>query len=213
LSTGAFATIDDVPDITTAQDLRDLYGQPFDGAISKEIDYLDSHCRRFIALSPFVIVASSDAAGTCDASPKGGPPGFVAVLDDHHLAIPDARGNRRLDSLQNMLENPQVGLLFLVPGMGESLRVNGSVSLTQAPDVMHRVPHDGPAPTLALVVRASDVYLHCAKSIIRSGLWRPDLWSDRANLPSAAEILSAHSGSGTPESTAAGLAESYANEL
>jgi PPOX class probable FMN-dependent enzyme len=202
-----------VHEITTAAELRRAYGHPFQGAMDKEIDHLDRHCREFIALSPFVVVASAGGAGACDASPKGGLPGFVSVLDDHRLAIPDARGNRRLDSLHNLLENPQIGLLFMIPGMGETLRINGTVQLTREPELLTQLQSSDRPPTLAIVVRIEQAYLHCAKSIIRSGLWRREAWSDEQSLPSAAEILTAHSGIGTSESTAISLAQSYVDEL
>jgi len=200
-------------EITTVAELRELYGPPAERSVRKEVDHLDRHCREFIALSPFVIVASAAASGEGDASPKGGPPGFVTVLDDHQLAIPDATGNRRLDSMQNMLENPQVGLLFLIPGMGETLRVNGTVRLYRDPDLVADLQTGGRAAVLALVVRVEHAYLHCGKSIIRSGLWQPDSWSARGELPSAAEILSDHIGIGDVAASAAVLADSYANRI
>jgi PPOX class probable FMN-dependent enzyme len=200
-------------EITTVAELRELYGPPSERSVGKELDHLDRHCREFIALSPFVILASANASGDSDASPKGGPPGFVTVLDEHRLAIPDARGNRRLDSMQNMLENPRVGLLFLIPGMGETLRVNGSVQLTRDPSLLTGMKTGGRAAVLALVVQVQQAYLHCAKSIIRSEVWRPESWSAAEQLPSAAEILNDHIGIGDVEASAAALADSYANQI
>jgi PPOX class probable FMN-dependent enzyme len=197
--------------ITTVEELRELYPPPKERSVQKELVHLDSHCRDYIALSPFVLVASSNSAGACDVSPKGGPPGFVRVLDEHRLAIPDATGNRRLDSLQNMLENPHVGLVFLIPGMGETLRVNGSVELTRDPALLEGLDTGGKPAALALVVTAQQVYLHCAKCVIRSKLWQPDSWSE--SLPSAAQILSDHIGIGDVEASAAALADSYANQI
>jgi uncharacterized protein len=201
----------DEQSITTLEQLRELYPPPKERSVRKELDHLDRHCRDFIALSPFLLVASANAAGACDVSPKGGPPGFVRVLDDHRLAIPDATGNRRLDGLQNMIENPHVGLVFLMPGMGETLRVNGTVELTRDPALLEGLVTGGKPPALALVVTAEQVYLHCAKCVIRSKLWQPESWPE--SLPSAAEILNDHIGIGDVDASAAALADSYANHI
>jgi PPOX class probable FMN-dependent enzyme len=197
--------------ITTLEQLRELYPPPKERSVRKELDHLDEHCRDFVALSPFLLVASANAAGACDVSPKGGPPGFVRVLDDHRLAIPDATGNRRLDGLQNMIENPHVGLVFLIPGLGETLRVNGTVELTRDPALLAGLETAGKPPALALVVSAEQVYLHCAKCVIRSKLWKPESWPE--SLPSAAEILNDHIGIGDVDASAAALADSYANHI
>ena len=199
--------------MTTLEQLREVYPAPADRSVLKEVDHLDHHCRAFIALSPFVLISSSDADGACDASPKGGPPGFVTVLDDHRLLIPDATGNRRLDSLQNMLENPRVGLLFLIPTMGEVLRVNGHVELSRDPELLQGLQTGGRPAKLALVVTVEVAYLHCAKSIIRSKLWKTESWPDADELPSAAEILNDHIGIGDLAASAAALQESYAQRI
>jgi len=197
--------------ITNLEQLRDIYPPPKQRTIDKELDHLDAHCRRFISLSPFAIVSSAAADGRCDASPKGGPPGFTRVLDHHRLLIPDATGNRRLDGFQNMLENPHVGILFLIPGMGETLRVNGRVELTRDPELLDGLQTGGHPANLALIVHAEQVYLHCAKALIRSALWDPETWAEE--LPSAAEILSDHIGIGDVAASAAALADGYANHL
>lgn len=199
--------------MTTLEQLREVYPAPADRSVLKEVDHLDHHCRAFIALSPFVLISSSDAEGACDASPKGGPPGFVTVLDDHRLLIPDATGNRRLDSLQNMLENPRVGLLFLIPTMGEVLRVNGHVELSRDPELLQGLQTVGRPAKLALIVTVEVAYLHCAKSIIRSKLWKTESWPDAEELPSAAEILNDHIGIGDLAASAAALQESYAQRI
>jgi uncharacterized protein len=199
--------------ITTVEQLREVYPPPADRALRKELDHLDVHCREFIALSPFVLVASADADGASDVSPKGGPPGFVRVIDDQRLLIPDATGNRRADGLQNMLENPRVGLLFLIPGMGETLRVNGRVALTRDPAWLDGLQTGGRPAALALIVSVEQAYLHCAKCILRSGLWRVETWPERDELPSAAEILNDHIGIGDLAASAAALADSYTNRI
>jgi PPOX class probable FMN-dependent enzyme len=199
--------------ITTLEQLREIYAPPAVRTLRKELGQLDRHCREFIALSPFVLLASADRSGACDVSPKGGPPGFVRVLDDRRLLIPDATGNRKLESLQHMLENPRVGLLFLIPGMGETLRVNGHVRLTRDPALLEGLETGGRPPALALVVTAERAYLHCAKSILRSGLWRAETWPAPADLPSAAKILSDHLAIGGVEGASALLADSYTNRM
>lgn len=200
-------------EITTLEQLREVYPPPAERSIDKELDHLDDHCRRFIALSPFVLIASADGDGACDVSPKGGPPGFVRVLDDHRLLIPDATGNRRLDGMQNMLMNPRVGLLFLIPGMGETLRANGAVGLTRDPELLEGLQTGVRPAALALVVQVEQAYLHCAKALIRSGLWRAETWTEPSQLPSAAEILSDHINIGDVAASAAALADSYANRI
>jgi hypothetical protein len=177
------------------------------------VDRLDEHCRDFIARSPFVIVASANGRGECDVSPKGGPPGFVRVLDEHRLLIPDATGNRRLDSLQNIIENPRAGLLFLIPGMGETLRVNGGVQLTRDPALLEAMATGGRPARLGLIVTVEQAYLHCAKCVIRSHLWDPGSWQDETELPSAARILNDHIGIGDLAASAQALADSYTNRI
>ncbi|MDQ6775905.1 MAG: pyridoxamine 5'-phosphate oxidase family protein [Actinomycetota bacterium] len=199
--------------ITTLEQLRDVYREPAERAVLKEHDRLDEHCRDFIARSPFALLASANAHGECDVSPKGGPAGFVRVLDDRRLLIPDATGNRRLDSFQNMLENPWVGLLFLIPGLGETLRVNGRATLTRDPALIDGSATGGHPAKLGVVVAVNQAYLHCAKALIRSHLWDPETWPAEDELPSAAEILSDHIGLNDLAASAAALADSYTNRL
>jgi uncharacterized protein len=200
--------------VTSLDQLREIYPPPKQRSLDKEIDHLDEHCRRFIGLSPFVVISSASADGHgCEASPKGGPPGFVQVLDAHRLLIPDATGNRRLDGLQNMLQNPHVGLLFMVPGMRETLRVRGRVSLTRDPAILDGLETGGRPALLALIVQVDLAYLHCAKCVIRSGLWDVDTWPERTELPSAAEILNDHIGLGDLAASAAALEESYTKHI
>lgn len=187
--------------VTTAEELGGTYGAPAQKVLDKQLDHLDGHCRRFIAQSPIVVLGTAGADGTCDVSPRGGPPGFVEVLDERRLRLPDAPGNRRLDSFHNVLHNPHAGLLFLIPGMGETLRVNGGC----------RLVHD--TDQVFLVVEVEEVFLHCAKALIRSRLWQPDSWPAPEDRPSAAEIFGDHvSGLGT-EAAAEMLDESYRHRL
>ena len=178
--------------VTTLDELRALLGEPSDVARKKQVDRLDEHCRDFIAHSPFLLVATADAEGRCDVSPKGDPAGFVLVLDDHHLVIPDRPGNRRFDGMRNILANPHVGLLFLVPARGETLRVNGRASIIRDAEVLSRLGVGGKPPRLAIGVEVEEVFLHCAKAFKRSNLWNPEAWPDISALASAACMLLAH---------------------
>ena len=175
--------------ITSREGLRALYRQPGEGAVKKELTSLDGHCRGFLARSPFVLIGSSDGAGHADVTPKGDRPGFVAVLDDRTIAIPDRPGNNRLDTLENIVRNPAVGLLFLIPGMDETLRVNGEARVTADAGLRERLAHGDKLPTTAVLVAIKAVYMHCAKAFMRSELWQPDSWPDRKALPTLGQIL------------------------
>lgn len=201
--------------VTTTAELEALYGAPTRNAAKKQIDHLDEHCREVIARSPFALLATAGADGRCDVTPRGGDPGFAHVLDERRLAIPDAKGNNRTDALRNIVENPHAGLLFLIPGLGETLRVNGPASLTRDPGLLGALAHDGRPPALAVVVEAQEVFLHCAKAFIRSRLWQPDSWPPREDLPSAARILRDHTGQAdrTVEDLQGDLDHSYATRL
>ena len=183
--------------ITTLEQLREIYPEPAERAIRKELDRLDDHCRDFVARCPFVLLASANARGECDVSPRGGPAGFARVLDDHRLVIPDATGNRRLDSLQNILENPRVGLLFLIPGLGETLRGNGRVQLTRDSALLEGTATGGRAAKLALIVTVDQAYLHCAKCILRAHLWDTETWEAEDQLPPRPRSSATTSGSAT----------------
>lgn len=178
--------------IETEDALREHYRQPSDITRRKRIDHLDEHCRAFVDHAPFVLVGTAAPDGTADVSPKGGPPGFVVVLDEHRLAIPDLAGNNLLDSLTNLVANPSIGLLFLVPGMEETLRVNGRGCITRDPAVLDACAVKDRRPTAAIGVDVTEAFVHCAKAFRRSGLWDPDAWPDRSDLSSAACMLRDH---------------------
>jgi PPOX class probable FMN-dependent enzyme len=175
--------------ITDRAALRELVGTPSERAVRKQLAVLDPHCQAFIQRSPFVLLGTSSRQGRCDVSPKGDQPGFVLIDDAQTLAIPDRSGNRRLDSLQNILDNPHVGLLFLIPGMDETLRVNGTASLTTDPDLLQRLAVDGKLPQLAIEVKVEEAFLHCARSFLRAGLWDPSRFMPREELPSLARMI------------------------
>lgn len=177
--------------VTSHDELRSIYKtpRPDDGSIRKELKRLDGHCKSFIARSPFVLIGSSDGQGNADVTPKGDRPGFAAILDDTTIAIPDRPGNNRLDTLENIIRNPAVGLLFLIPGMNETLRVNGEARITVDAGLRERLAVDGRPAISVTVVRVKAVYMHCAKAFMRSELWKPDSWPDRRSLPTLGQIL------------------------
>ena len=175
--------------ITTREELRTAFESTHDVAIQKELRLIDTHSRRFIERSPFVFIGSQDGSGNADVSPKGDQPGFVRVLDDRTLAIPDRPGNNRLDTWENLVENPAVGLLFMIPGMNETLRINGEARLTLDADLCAQM-HVNNRPALAVcVIKVREVYMHCAKAFIRSRLWLPDTWPARTEMPTLGVML------------------------
>lgn len=175
--------------LATPEEVRRHYGEVRRLAAAKCIDRLDAWARRYIALSPFCVVASADARGWCDATPRGDAPGFVRVLDDATLVIPDRRGNNRVDTLLNVVENPRVGLLFLVPGVRETLRVNGRARISTEPDLLAAMPAQERLPSSALVVTVEEVFFHCGKALIRSELWNPDRHVPRGTIPPIGRII------------------------
>jgi PPOX class probable FMN-dependent enzyme len=174
------------------EQLREYYDAPMDVAIRKDIGRIDDLCRRLIAAAAMLFVATFSRDGRCDVSPRGGPPGFVTVLDAEHLAIPDATGNRRLDTLENVVDSGRIGLIFLIPGLDTTLRVNGRAAVSAEPDLLDRLTPVGKPPKAAIVVEAEEVYTHCPKAFVRSKLWDPSTWPDPADLPSSAEVSLAH---------------------
>ncbi len=178
--------------ITTRQRLRELSKQPSQRASNKVIDHLDDICRRFIAACPFVIVASRGADGRMELSPKGDPPGFVAVLNETTLAIPDRLGNNRLDTFENLLSYPDLALIFMIPGNGDTLRVSGTGKIVRDASLQARLAINGKAPNLVLIVTVEEAFMHCPKCVVRSRLWSPEHWPDRSNVPSLAEAIVRH---------------------
>jgi len=175
--------------ITSEAALRALHAPATARAVRKELDRLDAHCRRFIALSPFLVLASADGEGRMDATPRGGDPGFVEVADDRTLLLPDRPGNNRLDSLTNLTERPEVGLLFMVPGVDETLRVNGTAELRTDADLRQRFQVSKRSPAVVLRITVREAYLHCAKALMRSRLWDPEARIDRSDLPTMGEMM------------------------
>jgi uncharacterized protein len=174
-------------EITSEAELRELYGLPTRQAADKERPSLHEHDRQWLARSPFCLIATAGADGSCDVSPKGDPPGFALVLDDRTIAIPDRPGNRRVDGWRNVLANPHVGLVFLVPGRGDTLRINGRARLVREAPWFDRMVVKGHRPAVALLVDIDTIFFHCSKAFLRSALWKPETWDPEA-LPSRARL-------------------------
>ena len=197
-------------------EIRELYGEPMERAVKKQLPRLEKHSRAFIALSPFLVIASTDPKGRCDASPKGDAPGFVKVLDDETLLIPDRLGNNRIDTISNLLACPGVGLIFFVPGLRETLRVNGKAQITTDLALLEACAVQGKLPRSGIMVQAQEVYFHCGKALIRSDLWNPEKMLKHSDFPSLGRIISEQIGNTDGKSIEASeryTAESYRTRL
>jgi len=175
--------------IATQEELRSVYRPASEGSLRKELPALDRHCVSFIQRSPFVILGTTDGNGHADVTPKGDRAGFVAMLDSRTVAIPDRPGNNRLDTLENLLRDPSIGLLFFIPGMDETLRINGKARITVDEDVRARFEVEGKLPQSVIVVSVEGAYMHCAKAFMRSQLWHPETWPGRESMPTLGRIL------------------------
>ena len=196
--------------IAGEESLRTLLGEPSDLVRSKVSDRLNGLTRQFVERSPFLCLATSAADGTCDVSPRGDPAGFVRILDDQTLLLPDRPGNRLADSLRNVLENPNVGLLFIVPGVTDTLRVNGRASIVTDPELLEPCSVEGKVPKLALRVEIDQVFTHCSKAFLRAKLWDPEGYVARGELPSPGELLCSVGADVEAETYDAERAERYA---
>lgn len=201
--------------IDSEEALRDLIGTPSELVNNKVILRLDDNCLDFISKSPFLMMSTSDNRGSCDVSPRGDHAGFVHVIDENTLVIPERPGNKRIDSMRNILTNPYVGLIFIIPGLGETLRVNGKASLVTDDDLMEQMQFRGRKPVLGIGVKIEECYIHCAKAFKRSKLWEPGSWMENGELPAAARILFEHAKlpNTTELSIKNGLEESYSKRL
>jgi PPOX class probable FMN-dependent enzyme len=199
--------------IETVSELTSFYGEPSFLAMRKDLDHIDAHARAFIGRSPFLVLSTADVNGWPDASPRGDTPGFVAVDGPHTLLVPDRPGNNRVDSFHNVIANPKVGLLFLVPGHLHSLRVNGTARLLTDEEPCKRLAMQGKPARSILEVTASQVFFHCGKSLIRSRLWEPAQWPDRTGLASLGAALADQIGTIDTVAAETIVAESIAKRL
>ncbi|WP_226579677.1 pyridoxamine 5'-phosphate oxidase family protein [Halobacillus litoralis] len=176
------------------EELRKIIGHPSELVNNKVINDLDQNCVTFIQQSPFLTLATSDQNGCTDVSPRGDYPGFVHVLDQNHIIIPERPGNKRLDSLTNILTNSGVGIIFFIPGMGETLRINGNASIVTDEELLEPMSFRGNMPLVGIVVEVKECFIHCAKALKRSKLWEPSSWKRKEELPSAAKMIAEHAG-------------------
>jgi len=188
----ATAREDETMTLESVDDLRQIYRPAAGGAVAKVIDTLDDHCRDFLTKSPMFVLSTANADGVCDGSPKGGAPGFVEMLDGHRVAWADYSGNNRLDSFENIVDNDRVALLFLIPGLNETLRINGRASLSTDEELREHFAVDGRPAKVVAVVEVEEAYVHCAKALRRSDLWSPDTWLPTDDVPDAAAMVKDH---------------------
>jgi PPOX class probable FMN-dependent enzyme len=199
--------------IDSVEQLRALYPAPKERSVKKQLAALDAHCKRFIQLSPFVVLASSSTSSAMDASPRGGTPGFVKVLDERTLLIPDAPGNNRLDTLENIIGTGKIGLFFMIPGVDETLRINGTARLSCHAEHLAHFDAEKRRPKLAIQVSVAEAYLHCAKALMRSSLWQASSQVDRSSLPTMGQMLNSQTGIQAPAETQEEMVARYATEL
>jgi len=199
--------------IDSVEELRTLYPAPKERALRKQMSALDAHCQRFIKLSPFVVVASASLAQALDASPRGGAPGFVRAIDERTLLLPDAPGNNRLDTLENVIESGKVGLLFLIPGIDETLRVNGAARLSCSREHLDIFSAEKRTPKLVIEVIVAEAYLHCAKALMRSSLWQASSETSRSLLPTMGQMINDQTGMSSPAETHEEMLARYAADL
>lgn len=201
--------------VNTEDELRLLVGQPSELVKNKTIPFLDHHCIDFISKSPFLVMSTCDGNGNCDVSPRGDAKGFVLVLNEKQLIIPERMGNRRIDSLRNILSNPNIGLIFFIPGLGETLRINGRATIIKDEHLLKNLAVGEKIPQLGIGIDVEECFIHCAKAFRRSQIWEPYTWMEKSLLPSASEILFEHAK--LPNTSMAdiqkGLEDSYRNRL
>lgn len=198
--------------ITGETELRALYGEIHPRAKKKIIDRLDEHCLAFIAASPFVLVATSDGR-RLDVSPRGDPAGSVVIEDDRHLLIADRPGNNRIDGLLNILRHPCVGTIFLIPGVRETLRINGTATIHAEPELLERCRMNGRLPTTVLRIEVEEVFLHCAKALLRSRLWEPASWPAERPVPVMSDMIRDHVREDVPHESDGAMVARYATML
>lgn len=199
--------------IRTEAELYATNGDPHQSIVEKHTSYLTPLIEGFLAAAPFFLIATADADGNCDVSPKGDPAGVVKVLDSRTIAIPDRPGNRRVDGHRNVLANPHIGLIFIIPNVDETLRINGRAFLTTDPELLASMTVQNRTPKIATVVEIDQVYMHCARAFLRSGLWQPESWPDPDTIPTLGAIMCEQKDLPPPDETQGKRQEQYRSVL
>jgi len=199
--------------LTSVDEVYDVNGTPHPSIAEKHTSYVTPLIEDFIANSPFFLVATADADGNCDVSPKGDAVGVVKVLDARTLVVPDRLGNRRVDGHRNIIANPHVALIFFIPGVDETLRVNGRCFISKDPELLETLVYQGKAPKLAMVVEIDEVYMHCARAFLRSGLWKPETWPNEDDIPTLAAIMCEQKDMPAPDESLGKRQEDYRQVL
>jgi PPOX class probable FMN-dependent enzyme len=199
--------------LMTEEALYEVNGTPAEVIVNKHTSYLTPLLEEYISRSPFFLIATSDAAGNCDVSPKGDPPGAVRVLDERTLLIPDRPGNRRVDGHRNILQNPHIGLIFIIPNVDETLRINGRAFITADPELLGTMAVNNRAPRLGIVVEIDEVYMHCARAFLRAGMWQPETWPDPDTIPTLAAIMCEQKDLPPPDESGGKRQEEYRSRL
>lgn len=207
------STTVDTWQVTTIDELVEIIGVPSERVATKATPYLTPLLRQFVMASPYMLLATSNADGSCDVTPRGDPPGSLLILDDRTIAIPDRLGNKRIDSMRNILTNPHVGLLFLIPGTDETLRLNGRAMITRDPELLERLSVNGKAPKVAIVVEVDEAFTHCARSILRSKIWEPETWPDPDTIPTLAAMMAEQQNMAPPDESTGKRNEDYRKTL
>ncbi|RXJ00638.1 pyridoxamine 5'-phosphate oxidase family protein [Anaerobacillus alkaliphilus] len=178
--------------ITTEEELREIIGEPHELVVKKSISFLDEHCKKLISMSPLLFLSTANAEGNCDVSPRGDLPGTINILNKNQLVIPDRPGNKRLDSILNIISNPNVGLVFLIPGLEEVLRINGRATVFNDKEVLEKMSLKGKAPLLGIGIDVEECFIHCPRALKESNIWKPTSWQDIGNVPSIMKIFTDH---------------------
>lgn len=199
--------------IVTTDQLREIYGQPGERASKKVLTTLEKHSIRFIETSPFILIATFNKEGALDVSPRGGRRGFVKILDQNRMVIPDFKGNNRIDSLTNIIETGRIGTLFLISGVDETLRVNGKATITNDEEILSLYKHENKLPKTSIVVQIEEVFLHCAKALMRSQLWNPDMQIDRSGFPTMGQMMNDQLNSLEPTESQEDMLRRYAKDI
>jgi PPOX class probable FMN-dependent enzyme len=199
--------------VTTLAELHAINGDPHPSILQKHTSYLTPLLEAFITAAPFFLIATADAEGNCDVSPKGDQPGIVKILDRRTIVIPDRLGNRRIDGHRNIIANPHIGLIFIIPAVDETVRLNGRAFITAEPDLLASMTIQGKTPKLATIVEIDEVYMHCARAFLRSGLWQPDAWPDPDTIPTLGAIMCEQKDLPPPDESQGKRQEEYRSTL